>query len=58
MPRFPFNEEQREQVITFVLGLVSEPPAEKFVFKPDPRRAAEIAGRQVLNGSTVLVATR
>ena len=27
MPQFKFDGEQREQVITFVLGLVAEPPA-------------------------------
>ncbi|WP_197530791.1 PDZ domain-containing protein [Bythopirellula polymerisocia] len=49
MPKFPFTEAEREKVITFVLGLVSEPPAEKFVFQPDARTAAVIAGRQVLD---------
>lgn len=48
MPKFPFSEAEREAVITFVLGLVSEPPAEKFVFQPDARQHAIIKGRAVL----------
>src|SRR5690606_15044793 len=34
MPKFPFTDAEREAVITFVLGLVSEPPAEKFLYQP------------------------
>ncbi|QEG36985.1 PDZ domain-containing protein [Bythopirellula goksoeyrii] len=49
MPKFPFTEDEREAVMTFVLGLVSEPPADKFVYHPDARRAAEVAGRHVLD---------
>lgn len=48
MPQFPFSMEEREAVITFVLGLVAEPPQPKYVFKPQPRNAAIIAGREVL----------
>lgn len=48
MPRFPFNADEREAVITFVLGLVSEPPAKKFVYHPSPERQAIVEGRQVL----------
>ena len=49
MPKFPLSESDTESIITFVLGLVNEPPAEKFVYKPDPRAAAIVAGRQVLD---------
>ncbi|NOY42516.1 MAG: hypothetical protein GXP26_11845 [Planctomycetes bacterium] len=49
MPKFPFNKEQREAVITFVLGLVNEAPAEQFVYKPDPRQKAIVDGRLVLD---------
>ena len=49
MPQFPFTDVQREQVITFILGLVSEPPAEKFVFQPDARQQALIEGQKVLD---------
>ncbi len=48
MPMFPLTVAQREAVITFVLGLVSEPPAEKFVYHPSTERQAIIEGRAVL----------
>ena len=48
MPQFPFNETQREAVMTFVLGLVAEPPAEEFVHRPDPREQARLDGLAVL----------
>src|SRR5690606_9180356 len=38
----------REAVVTFVLGLVAEPPREKYLFQPSPRSKALIAGRQAL----------
>ncbi|MFM8436673.1 MAG: c-type cytochrome, partial [Planctomycetia bacterium] len=47
MPQFPFNAEQREAVMTFVLGLVAEPPAPQFVHHPGPRDAARLAGLKV-----------
>jgi hypothetical protein len=49
MPWFAFDSGQREAVVTFVLGLVSEPPAHEFVYHPDERDAALIAGREVLD---------
>jgi len=48
MPQFPFTVEEREAVITFVLGLVADPPQPKYVYQPQPRNAALIAGREVL----------
>jgi cytochrome c551/c552 len=48
MPQFPFTVEDREAVITFVLGLVADPPQQKYIFKAKERNAALIAGRQVL----------
>ena len=48
MPKFPLNDEQREAVMTFVLGLVNEAPAEKYVYAPDERQKAIVEGRQVL----------
>ncbi len=48
MPKFPFTPEEREAVIAFVLGLVNEPPAEKFVYDPSPEQQAIVEGRQVL----------
>ncbi|MFM8377739.1 MAG: hypothetical protein ACKOB1_00280, partial [Planctomycetia bacterium] len=44
MPQFPFNAEQREAVMTFVLGLVAEPPAPQFIYKPSPREEARLKG--------------
>ncbi len=37
MPLFPLQPQEREAVITFVLGLVADPPAEEFVYQPDAR---------------------
>ena len=44
MPQFPFSAEQREAVMTFVLGLVAEPPAPQFVYNPSPREEARLKG--------------
>ncbi|MFM1902364.1 MAG: hypothetical protein RLZZ440_264, partial [Planctomycetota bacterium] len=44
MPQFPFDAEQREAVMTFVLGLVAEPPAPQFVHQPGPREQARLDG--------------
>ncbi len=49
MPLFPFDEKQREEVMTFVLGLTNEPPAEKYIYKPDARQEALVQGRIVLD---------
>ncbi len=48
MPRFPLNDEQREAIMTFVLGLTKEPPATKYLYTPNPRQRAIIDGRQVI----------
>jgi len=48
MPQFPFTHEQREAVVTFVLGLVADPPTESFIYSPDPRKKAILEGEQVL----------
>jgi cytochrome c2 len=48
MPQFPFNEQEREAVMTFVLGLVADPPAPKYVYQPNERRQAIIQGEKVL----------
>ena len=44
MPQFPFDDQQREAVMTFVLGLVAEPPAPQFVHTPSPREQARLDG--------------
>ena len=48
MPKFPFDEKQREAVITFVLGLANEAPKEKYIYRPDERQKAIVDGRKVL----------
>ncbi len=49
MPQFPFDAEQREAIITFVLGLVAQPPTEKYVYAPDSTRSATIDGEILLD---------
>jgi cytochrome c2 len=54
MPKFHFatdeaqNQQKIEQVMTFVLGLVSEPPPAAFVYHPAPAKESLLAGRKVL----------
>src|SRR5690606_23509998 len=49
MPQFTvLDDAQRESVITFVLGLVAEPPASQYIFKGDARRQAIIAGNEII----------
>ena len=48
MPKFNFDQKQIEAVMTFVLGLVAEPPAAKYVYKANPRRKAIVEGEQLL----------
>ncbi|HEX4130662.1 MAG TPA: hypothetical protein VHZ24_11520 [Pirellulales bacterium] len=48
MPKFNFSAEEREAVITFVLGLVAEPPAARYVYKGTPRNQAIQKGKQLL----------
>ncbi len=50
MPKFNFPKEEDdiEAVMTFVLGLVSEPPAPQYVYNPPPRQKAIVEGLQVL----------
>ena len=49
MPQFPFTAQEREAVVTFVLGLIADPPSEKYIYKPEVRQEAIIQGRQVLD---------
>ena len=37
MPKFPIDDGQIESIATFVLGLVAEPPAAKYIYTPDRR---------------------
>ena len=69
MPQFPWaagvveteaREKQRNQeieaIMTFVLGLVAEPPGSEYIYKPKPRREAIVQGEQVLKSSIARVA--
>jgi len=49
MGRFTLTDEEREAIVTFVLGLVAEPPRKKYVYQPDVRSKAIIEGRKVLD---------
>ena len=49
MPKFNFNAEEREAVMTFILGLTSEAPAERYIYRPGPRQEAIVQGRHVLD---------
>ncbi len=49
MGRFTLTDEQCEQIATFVLGLVAEPPAARYVARPAPPQQAIVAGRKVLD---------
>jgi cytochrome c2 len=48
MGRFQLTDQQREAIATFVLGLVAEPPAERYVYRPEARQKAIVEGRKVL----------
>jgi cytochrome c2 len=49
MGRFALSDTQREEIATFVLGLVAEPPGAKYAAQLDPQRRAIVAGRRVLD---------
>lgn len=49
MPKFNFNDQQREAVATFVLGLMAEKINPKFVYNPGPEGVAEYQGLSLLN---------
>ncbi len=49
MGQFSFSSDQREAIVTFLLGLVADPPAPRYVHAPDRRGSAVIEGRRVLD---------
>ena len=49
MPQFQLSPSQREAIMTFVLGLVAQPPAEQYVYAPGARDRAIVEGRKVLD---------
>ena len=48
MPKFPLNDQQIEAISTFVLGLVAEPPADKYVYQPTGAAKARIEGEKLI----------
>ena len=48
MPQFALTDDQREAIMTFALGLVSDPPNPQSAYQPDPRTRALVEGREVL----------
>lgn len=48
MPKFPFNERQIEEVSTFVLGLVAEPPPVKYQYIPKGPSLDRVEGERLL----------
>ncbi|MDH3717953.1 MAG: c-type cytochrome, partial [Planctomycetota bacterium] len=42
------REQDIQAIMTFVLGLVAEPPAAKYIYHPNPRRKAIVEGEAVL----------
>jgi cbb3-type cytochrome oxidase cytochrome c subunit len=49
MGLFSFTPAEREQIMTFVLGLTADPPSERYVYSPDRRTKAIADGRKVLD---------
>ncbi len=49
MGLFSFTPGEREQIMTFVLGLVADPPNGRYVHSPDPPAKAIAKGRKVLD---------
>jgi cytochrome c2 len=49
MPKFNFTDAEREAVMTFILGLTSEAPDARYIYKPSPRQQAIVQGRHVLD---------
>ena len=48
MGRFHLTDAQREAIMTFVLGLVADPPAGKYVCRPEGKERALVEGRAVI----------
>ncbi len=48
MPQFSLTLEQREAIITFVLGLVADPPTPQYLYSPDARARALLQGQEVM----------
>lgn len=48
MPKFPFNEQQIEAIATFVLGLIAEPPADNYQYRPTGSEKDIIEGEKLI----------
>jgi cytochrome c551/c552 len=48
MPKFPLQSEEIEAVATFVLGLVADPPAPAYQYRPDGIAGAKIEGERLI----------
>ncbi|MFO7904275.1 MAG: hypothetical protein R6U98_16545 [Pirellulaceae bacterium] len=48
MPRFSLTASEREAIMTFVLGLVANPPRQEYVYSPAPDKEAIFQGHEVL----------
>ncbi|MFV0442087.1 MAG: c-type cytochrome, partial [Planctomycetaceae bacterium] len=48
MPKFPFNDQEIESVATFVLGLVADPPADPYLYRPEGPAGAIVEGERLL----------
>lgn len=48
MPKFPLKEDEIEAISTFVLGLIADPPAKKYIYQPDEREKNRIEGEFLL----------
>lgn len=49
MPKFPFTDDEIEAISTFVLGLVAEPPAEEYLYRPSGPAGDRIKGEELLD---------
>jgi cbb3-type cytochrome oxidase cytochrome c subunit len=49
MGRFTLTDVEREAIVTFVMGLVAQPPANRYVYQPGVRQRAIVEGRKVID---------
>ena len=49
MPKFPFSEQDIQDVATFVLGLVAEPPPENYLYRPNTEAMTRVQGEILLD---------
>jgi cbb3-type cytochrome oxidase cytochrome c subunit len=49
MGRFTLTDSEREAIITFVMGLVAQPPTARYVYQPGARQRALVDGRKLID---------